>query len=207
MTYAPTCPPTRSRPGEPVWEIAELFPEQGSWTEQEYLALQTNHLVEFDNGTIQMLPLPTKTHQLILQFFYKLLEAFVAAHKLGGTALVAPYRLRVPKGKFREPDVLYMTSEQNARAGEDFTEAAQLVGEVVSEDDPDRDYVTKRSEYARVGVPEYWIIDRVERQVLVLRLKNRKYAVHGRFLPGQQATSHVLPDFEVAVDRLLSAGM
>ena len=45
-----------SRPGEPTWEIAELFPEQGGWTEEQYLALKTRRLVEYDNGTIEVRP-------------------------------------------------------------------------------------------------------------------------------------------------------
>ncbi len=28
-----------SRPGEPAWEVTTLFPLQGEWTEEEYLAL------------------------------------------------------------------------------------------------------------------------------------------------------------------------
>ena len=57
-------------PGEPVWEINELFPEQGDWSEQLYLSLSTNRLVEFDNGMIEVLPVPTKTHQLIVAFLF-----------------------------------------------------------------------------------------------------------------------------------------
>jgi hypothetical protein len=37
---------------EPVWEIAQLFPGQGQWGEEEYLALTTNHLVEFSQGQV-----------------------------------------------------------------------------------------------------------------------------------------------------------
>lgn len=204
MTLSASRPSTITRPGEPVWEIAELFPEQGSWTERQYLGLDTNRLVEFDNGMVEVLPVPTKAHQLIVGFFYDLLKAFVAGR---GVVLFAAYRLRIPSGQFREPDVLYMTPEQNARAGQDFSSAAELVAEVVSPDDPNRDYVTKRAEYATVGVPEYWIIDPAARQVLVLRLEETgQYAEHGRFGPGQQATSHRLAGFAVAVDDLLVQG-
>jgi Uma2 family endonuclease len=209
MTLSAPRQTTITRPGEPVWEIAELFPEQGSWTEQQYLALNTNRLVEFDNGTIEILPVPTKTHQRIVLFLFEVLKAFITARGLGGLVLVAPYRLRIPAvSRHREPDVLYMTAEQDARAGEDFTDAADLVAEVVSADDPDRDYVTKRGDYARAGVPEYWIIDRAARQVLVLRLdpSSGQYAEHGRFGPGQQATSPRLSGFAMAVDALLAPG-
>jgi Uma2 family endonuclease len=203
MTSAATRPWNATRPGEPVWEIAELFPEQGFWTEKQYLALHTNRLVEFDNGMIEVLPAPTKTHQLIVAFFYEVLKAFVAGH---GQVFFAPYRLRVPSGRYREPDVLYLTPDHDARAGEEFTEAAELVMEVVSPDDPDRDYITKRRDYAETGVPEYWIIDRAQRQVMVLRLESGQYVEQGRFGPGQLAASHCLPGFTVAVDDLLSQG-
>jgi hypothetical protein len=40
-----TLPIPRSQPGEPAWEIAMLFPPQGHWTEEEYLALDTSAVV------------------------------------------------------------------------------------------------------------------------------------------------------------------
>jgi Uma2 family endonuclease len=205
MTRAASRPPP-SRRGEPAWEIAELFPGQGFWSEHEYLALKTRRLVEFDKGMIEVLPVPTKTHQLIVLFLYDALKAFISGRGLGGLVMVAAYRLKVAADRFREPDVLYMTPAQNNRAGEDFATSAELVVEVVSPDDPNRDYVTKRSDYAEAGVPEYWIVDAAKRQVLVLRLAEGAYLEHGRFGPGQSATSDRLPGFSVAVDELLSQG-
>src|SRR6202035_2378932 len=91
-------PSPATRPGGPVWEIAELFPDQGSWSEEEYLALQINRLVEFDNGNVEVLPVPTLTHQLILAFLYDLLKTFIAGR---GRVLFAAYRLKIPSGKHR----------------------------------------------------------------------------------------------------------
>jgi Uma2 family endonuclease len=195
-----------SRPGEPAWEIAELFPEQGGWTEEQYLALKTRRLVEFDNGMIEVLPLPTKTHQLLLVFVFEALKAFVTARGLGGVVLPAPYRVRIRPGKYREPDVIYMTAEQDARAGEDFTDAAEIVVEVVSPDDPERDYQKKRREYASAGIPEYWLVDKKQRQIIVLRLENGQYVEHGRVGPAQRAASHRLRGFEISVDDVLAQG-
>ena len=203
MTAATPRTSSISPRGQPVWEIAELFPEQGYWTEQGYLALRTNRLVEFDNGVIEVLPVPTRTHQLIVAFLYELLKAFVAGN---GRVFFAAYRLRVPNGRYREPDVLWLTLEQDARAEEEFTPAAELAIEVVSPDDPNRDYVTKRADYAAAGVAEYWVVDPAARQVLVLRLENGAYAEHGRFGPSQRATSDRLPGFAVAVDDVFSQG-
>jgi Uma2 family endonuclease len=198
--------PTVARRGEPVWEIAELFPEQGRWTERDYLALNTNRLVEFDNGMIEVLPVPKKTHQLIVLFLCEALKALLASRGMRGVVVPAPYRLRIPSGKYREPDVLYLTAEQDAQASEDFTQAAELVMEVVSADDPDRDYVSKRSDYASTGVPEYWIVDYHQHLIVVLELVNGQYAERGRFGPRQRATSSRLEGFGIAVDELMSLG-
>ncbi len=43
----------------------------------------------------------------------------------------------------------------------------------------DRDLVEKREEYARAGIPEYWIVDPEQGQITVLALDGTGYAVHG----------------------------
>lgn len=76
-------PPPGLTPGEPVWDIARLFPAQGQWSESEYLQLSTNHLVEFTDGFIEFLPMPTRTHQRILKLLLRLLDDFVQSAALG----------------------------------------------------------------------------------------------------------------------------
>jgi Uma2 family endonuclease len=120
--------------------------------------------------------------------------------------LFAPLRVRLWRGKFREPDVVFMLREHAGRIGEKFWDRADLVMEVVSEDEEDRrrDLDTKRREYARAGIPEYWIVDPQEEQITVLRLAGKRYVLHGAFPRGAAATSHLLPGFTVDVNQALS---
>ena len=200
-----------SRPGperggpEPTWEVAYLFPAQGDWSEEEYLALRGNRLVELSVGVVEVLPVPTTSHQLLVAYLYGALLAFAGGRDLG-TVLFAPLRVRLWRGKFREPDVVFMRKEHAGRIGEDFWDRADLIMEVVSDDEEDRrrDLETKRREYARAGIPEYWIIDPREERILVLRLAGRRYAVHGEFSRGTSASSHLLPGFSVDVNEALS---
>ena len=90
-----------NRRPEPTWAIAELFPAQGTWSEDEYLDLHTNRLVEFSNGYLEVLPMPTTSHQQIVAYLYGLLLAFVRTHDLG-TVLFAPLRIRLWRAKFRD---------------------------------------------------------------------------------------------------------
>src|SRR5436309_255137 len=85
-------------------------------------------------------------------------------------------------------------------------EVAYLVMEVVSggQKDRHRDLVTKRREYARAGIPEYWIVDPQEERITVLRLAGKRYLVQGEFARGATAPSHLLPGFTVDVSEALA---
>jgi Uma2 family endonuclease len=193
-------------PGEPAWEIAHLFPAQGTWSEADYLALDTNRLVELCDGCLEVLPMPTVFHQLLVKFLHARLEAFVTAHKLG-LALFAPLQVRLGSGRFREPDVIFLKTAR-VPADRRQPEGADLVMEVVSEGERsrERDFTTKRGEYALAGIPEYWIVDPELRQITVLSLDADAYREHGVFGAGTDAPSALLPGFSVNVDEVFAAG-
>jgi Uma2 family endonuclease len=189
---------------EPAWEVAMLFPAQGSWTEEEYLDLPGNHLVEFSDGHIEVLEMPTMSHQLIVAYLYRVLHEFVKTRSLGRVLFSAlPVRLR--PGKFREPDVLYLATEHRDRAQEQYWNGADLVMEVVSANDPKRDLEVKRAEYAQAGIPEYWIINPRSGQITVLALEGGQYVIHGQFSSGQMANSRLLDGFTVDVAAVFAA--
>lgn len=190
---------------EPVWEIATLFPDQGQWSEEEYLGLGTNRLVEFSDGTLEVLPMPTQTHQTIVFLLSRLLYAF-ASTKAVGYVLPAALRVRLWEGKYREPDVVFMLSQHASRRHESYWEGADLVMEVVSNSPEDRrrDLVTKRREYAQAGIPEYWIVDPQSQTVTVLGLDGRGYVEGGLYGQGETAQSVLLPEFAVAVNEIFN---
>jgi Uma2 family endonuclease len=188
---------------EPTWEIAHLFPAQGRWSEEDYLALNTNHLVEFSHGTIEVLPMPSIPHQRIVRALFKLLEQFVLEFALG-EVLFSPVRVQLWPGKYREPDVVFITNSDDSRYQEQFWIGADLVMEVVSPDDRNRDLVDKRREYARARIPEYWIVDPSLQTIIVLYLEDEAYAVHGEFSISEQATSRLLPGFVVDVSTVFA---
>lgn len=192
------------RTEEPTWDIAKLFPNQGEWDEDDYLALDTNHLVEFTNGYIEVLPMPTIPHQRLVFFFHRMLWAFVIEHQLG-EVLAAPLRVRLRPRKYREPDVVFIRAEKIAQQGIQYWENVDLVMEVVSPDDPDRDYKKKRSEYAQIGIAEYWIIDPLQELITVFTLNGEVYKEHGVFKLGAKATSVLLPGFALDVTEVFAA--
>ena len=183
--------------------IAQLFPEQGDWSEDEYLALDTNRRVEFSDGFLELLPLPTTSHERIVKFLFLLLHAFVEVRGLG-EVFCAGIRVRLRPGKIRMADVLFMSAEHEERMGEQCWEGVDLAMEVVSEDRK-RDLVTKREEYALARIREYWIVDPKKERITVLRLSRGRYVTHGEFVKGMQATSALLKGFSVDVTEAFQA--
>lgn len=180
----------------------DLLPLQGLWTEEQYLALsnQTNHLIEFTDGEIEVLPMPTSSHQVILLLLYDLFRA--AIQQAGGRILVAPLRMQVRPGKYREPDILMLRDAADPRYQDAFWLGADLVVEIVSPDRPERDTQEKPLDYAEAGIPEYWIVNPLNATITVLTLEGRSYRPHGVFQRGERATSRLFEGFGVLVDQV-----
>jgi Uma2 family endonuclease len=180
--------------------LLDLLPPQGGWEEAGYLWLtdRSRRLLEFSDGIIEVLPMPTREHQEVVRALFLALFSFLQPR--GGDVLFAPLRLRVWERKFREPDLLAILDARDPRAQNRYWTGVDLVMEIVSPDAPERDLVEKRREYAEAGIPEYWIVDPRDRTILVLTLAGDEYAEHGHFAAGQEATSALLPGFAVATD-------
>jgi Uma2 family endonuclease len=73
--------------------------------------------------------------------------------------------------------------------------------------DRERDLETKEREQARAGIPAYWIVDRQEESITVLRLEEpvTRYSEQGEFGRGARAESALFPTFSVSVDETLDA--
>ena len=187
-----------------ISDTLEPWRTQTHWTEEEYLALETNRLVEFIDGKLEELPMPDYIHQTIADLFKDALKTH-ESFKAGGRVVGAPFRLNLPNGNYREPDVLYLKKEHLRMFGNAAWTGADLVLEIISPGGKKRDTVDKRLDYAKAGISEYWIIDPEPRTITVLKLVGTQYIEHGNFTLGQVATSVLLPGFSVDVTAVFEA--
>jgi len=111
----------------------------------------------------------------------------------------APLRLRIRPGKFREPDLLLLLSAADPRRQNRFWTGADFALEIVSPDNPERDLVQKRADYAEARVQEYWIVNPQTETISVLRLANGAYAEAGHFQRGDSAASALVAGLAIAV--------
>lgn len=192
------------KPGEPVWDLALMYPFQGGWTVENYLGLDGGLLVEYTDGFIRVLPMPSLLHQWIVRFLFRKLDAFVSAHGLG-EVLLAPLPVELTATKFREPDLIFLRPHR-IKKWRGHPVGADLVVEVVSQGQANwqRDHVEKRAEYSLAGIAEYWIVDPQERTVTVLALAGHEYREHGTFHSSDKVNSALLDGFTCDVDELFA---
>ncbi len=99
-------------------------------------------------------------HDDLNGFLCSALRCFAEHHRLG-SVYRDPVVMKLGSGlPGRAPDITFVAAAHESRLRANFIDGpADLVVEIVSPDDPERDYVDKYREYEAAGVPEYWIVD------------------------------------------------
>ena len=179
------------------------------YTFEEYLTYDdgTDHRYELVNGRLELVNPPTIKHFLLSKFIEHLLDAEI--NRLGLDWLsFKETGVRTGKNKSRLTDVCVVTSAQAKELMNEsavFETAPLLVVEVVSPESISRDYRRKRSEYAGLEIPEYWIVDSLKNQVSVLLLVEGLYE-ESVLTGNQQITSQLFSELSLTVEQLLAAG-
>jgi Uma2 family endonuclease len=122
------------------------------------------------DGVIYMASPDNTDANELLMWLIGLMGLFVQVNGLGkiyGSSVA----LRLDNRNGPEPDLAFVKKSRLrlVKRGH-IAGAADLVIEIVSPDSIERDYVKKRHQYQRAGIPEYWIIDELKQRVTCLRL-------------------------------------
>jgi Uma2 family endonuclease len=166
-------PNLRRRLREVIGEIPSRRPEKITY--EEFLDwADEDTLAEWVNGEVVMYSPASEPHQRIVGFLLTVMRIFVEQRDLG-TVLSAPFQMKLEHSG-REPDLVFVAQEHLDRLKETYLEGpADLVVEIVSPESEGRDRGEKFYEYARGGVPEYWLIDPQARWAEFYHLKAGHY--------------------------------
>lgn len=189
-------------PGQLAHRLVWHWLVERRWTLTDYLAIfgDYNGLVEIVDGQLVIHDMPGTEHQSILLNIAALLRASTA-----GKAFIAALPVRLTDGTVREPDVLFFATAHLDRVHDTYVDPPDLAVEVISpsRSGRKRDLIEKRAEYARSGIPEYWIVDPKARDVLVLRLdagtESGPYREVGRYAGDDVVTALAAPDVAMRV--------
>jgi Uma2 family endonuclease len=180
----------------------------------EYLKYDdgTDTLYELVEGELVPMSLGTGKHGGITEF---LNDCFKEQSKNQGSPWTSKdmrIGIRSPRGgrwdTSRIPDVMVLPIEQweslaNREAVIELNEPPPiLVVEVVSESTQATDYRSKRSEYAVLEIPEYWIVDPLQEVVTVCTLVEGFYDVIA-FQGEERILSATFPELNLSAKQVL----
>lgn len=178
-------------------------------TFEEYLSYDdgTDNHYELEDGVLILMNPPRVEHFLIAKFLEQKLDSEIQRLSLPWLTF-RETGVRTGFSKSRLTDLCVVTKEQTQELlGQSavFQTTPLLIVEVVSPESILRDYRFKRSEYAAIAVPEYWIVDPLDAKVTLLRWEEGWY--EETVLIGNQAiVSPTLPELALTVEQILTAG-
>ncbi|MGK7891830.1 MAG: Uma2 family endonuclease [Leptolyngbyaceae cyanobacterium] len=182
-------------------------------TLEEYLNYDdgTDTRYELIDGELVVMPPESRLNERIALW---LLTQFLSVLPLARISLKAEIVVSGRRATARIPDLTILTEELSTIL-DNLPRATitldmpppELVVEVVSPgtQNADRDYRYKRSEYAARGIQEYWIIDPIQAQVVILTLVNGLYEERC-FSGDEEIASALYPTLALSVKAILGAG-
>jgi Uma2 family endonuclease len=176
---------------------------------EEYLIYDdgTDNRYELVDGKLELMNPPTFKHILIAKFLENQIDGEIR-------------RLSFPWLCFREAGIrtgwrksrladLYVVTIDQVTEFLDQSAICQtpplLAVEIISPESIKRDYRFKRSEYAALAIPEYWIVDPLENKVTVLIWEDGFYE-ESIFTGAEQIKSLAFSELKLTVEQILSAG-
>ncbi len=184
-------------------------------TFEEYLAYEddTDNRYELINGELITLPPESGPNNFIANYLlFTLASSGFVPLMLIRTHMceIQVPILREGDAANRYPDLVILRPEHILLTASRLTitldmPPPQLVVEVVSPGrvGRDRDYISKRDQYAARNIPEYWIVDPQEQMIAVLRLESGEYVEVGMFQGEQTLVSRTFPQLNLTARQVL----
>jgi Uma2 family endonuclease len=182
-------------------------------TFEEYLTYNdgTDNRYELEDGVLIPMTPASPIHSDIIGFLFICFYQEIQRRNLDLKVKQGDVGLRTQINRSRQPDIAIIQGEDWRRLRQFKKSAilevpALLVVEVVSpgEDNENRDYIKKMTEYAEFGIYEYWIIDPVTEQVIVNFLMNGSYQ-NTVFIGQQRIIPQLFLDLNLTVDQIFMA--
>jgi len=176
----------------------------------DYLLWKIKERVELFKGIIaEMSPAPNPTHQRVLRELFTVFELFFSNHKC--ELFFAPIDVRLlNKNKSTNDNKIYTVVQPDliVVCDEDKIDdrgclgAPDLVVEILSPGNSNKEMNIKYELYEEAGVKEYWIIHPTERQLLIYVLENGIFIGKKPIVESENAISYLFPKLKFPLKKL-----
>lgn len=184
---------------------------KGTYSYADYLLWQFSERVELIKGKIfKMSPAPSSSHQDISLNLTIILNKVFSKTKC--KMYVAPFDVRLVNFKEStsenkilsvvQPDLCVICDRSKIDA-KGCIGAPDLVVEILSTGNSKKEMDTKFDLYQENKILEYWIVDPLQKTILIYVLENERYIGLKPFLVDSKITSPTFPNLKVSVKKFL----
>jgi len=177
----------------------------------DYLTWQFEQFIELFKGKIMPMSAPSRLHQEISRRLTSIFDHFLEYRACGCKVYAAPFDVRLVKNPFGktekeiytvvQPDICVICDLEKLD-DKGCLGSPDLIIEIVSPNNSQRDVKDKFELYQENEVKEYWIVRPYENTVEQFFLENGKYAYKGTFVKNDCLSPLILPDLEVDLKRV-----
>lgn len=174
---------------------------------EEYIQYDdgTDNHYELVAGKLEIMNPPSVRHFLIAKYLEQLFEQEISRKSLNWICF-REAGIRTGWQKSRLPDLMIVERDAGMKLLDNsavFETIPPLIVEIVSSESAVRDYRYKRSEYAALEVPEYWIIDPLANRINGLFFEQGLYQ-ETVFTWDEKIASSTFTELDLTVQQLLS---
>ena len=178
--------------------------EQVRWTVYDLEVMPLNEWISYEiiDGELFVTRSPHRRHQQVCGKIFRQLDAWSELSGLG-EAIIEPGIIFSEEDNVI-PDVIWVSKERLAQIEDEaghLIGAPELIVEVLSpgKQNERRDKEAKLKLYSIQGVQEYWIANRLTRQVEIYQRENARLVLVATLLGNDQITSPLLPGFYCSI--------
>lgn len=195
-----------------AYEVYDLDKDEAGTAQFSGLRMEADAFLELPDdgykyelldGVVVMSPRPSPAHQSAGGEVYLQLAKYLADHPVGRVFYEVDVHLGAgPSGGdiVYAPDLIFVAADRVRSMQERIVGAPDLVMEVISRGSRRMDTTTKRADYERFGVKEYWIVDPQREAMTFLRLEQGKFVEVAATSGG--LSSVAVPGFVLDVERV-----
>ncbi|MCE2961945.1 MAG: Uma2 family endonuclease [Chitinophagales bacterium] len=176
----------------------------------DYLLWKIKERVELFKGMIaEMSPAPSTTHQRILLILTRIFDAYFINHSCSLFFAPVDVRLLNKKQSTKDKDIynvvqpdLIVVCDEDKIDERGCLGAPDLVVEILSPGNSNKEMNIKYELYEEAGVKEYWMIHPTERQLLIYVLENGIFIGKKPIIESENAISYLFPKLKFPLKKL-----
>ncbi len=178
------------------------------YTYADYYKWKFEERIELIKGRIfKMSPAPTSAHQVISREVSGLLWQFLRGKSC--QFFSAPFDVRIPRRSREDKDIITVVQpdicvicdpakiDKKGCIG-----APDIVMEILSPSNSEKELKLKYEVYQEAGVREYWVIFPTEKTLMIYTLKDGKFVPSRFYVTGDRVSSAVLEGFSFDVNEI-----